>query len=31
MTDIEVIDNKLKSITINGNEKLETEELIIAI
>lgn len=31
MTDIEVVDNKLKSITLNGGEKLETDDLILAI
>ncbi|NDK08526.1 FAD-dependent oxidoreductase [Candidatus Gracilibacteria bacterium] len=31
LTDIEVVDNKLKSITLSGGEKLETDDLILAI
>ena len=31
MTDIEVVDNKLKSITLDNKTKLETEDLIVAV
>jgi hypothetical protein len=31
MTNIEVVDNELKSITLNNNEKLETGDLIVAV
>ncbi len=31
LTDIEVVENKLKSITLNNQEKLETSELVLAI
>ncbi len=31
LTDIEVVENKLKSITLNNVEKLETDDLILAI
>jgi len=31
MTDLEIADNKLRSIILDNNEKLETEDLIVAI
>jgi len=31
MTDIEVVDNELKSITLNNETKLETGDLIVAV
>jgi hypothetical protein len=31
MTDIEVVDNELKSIILDNSEKLETQDLIVAV